>query len=593
MVSPKPPTSEQSENGVSAPRDTRPEIVGRVLSDRYRIEELVAGGAFGSVYRGLHLHMRKQVAIKILHPEVENFPELVERFEREAIAGAHVSHVNVAVATDIGKFDDDSYFLVQEYVHGETLRDLLDRGPLPAGRAGRIARQIAAALGAAHRHGIVHRDLKPTNVMLVQDSQDFVKLIDFGFARVPAGALPQAPDDVQAPDWETSKPGVLFGTVAYLAPEAALGMQNVSEQSDLYALGILLYEMLAGRHPFDVTLPPAELFSQHRFAPVPAISELKPDADVPEQLEAVVRRLLDKEPEKRFADAAETIGALDDALAGDATYAVRVNPDSIRPSRLELPEEPTRHAPLIERARELLRDRNKLVGLSLIAGALLALIVVGVRSASEPEPIAEPPPEPVVAPPPPPPAKPKESFEQRYRRETIRELLALAPKGDPLLAAAALLALVDVDAAALSEPAAQSAAVSVVSRLPPKHDRTDGVYYALGHKSGPHGLDVLYRVIEDEPESVAARRAQSILALAGVKERASPALRVSWELRRAACANKRRLFERAGQEGDERTLRLLVPLQSRSCKRAAGECCYGRNLALDRAVSELEERTGK
>src|SRR5262245_8068911 len=173
-----PPPDEK--HGEARPKNVteRPDMIGRVLSDRYRIDALIASGSFGSVYRGAHLHMRKQVAIKVLHPEIENFPELVERFEREAVAGAHISHPNVAVASDLGKFDEGSYFLVQEYVPGETLRDVINRGSLPAVRAAFIARQIAAGLGAAHKHKIVHRDLKPLNVMLVENTDDFVKLID-------------------------------------------------------------------------------------------------------------------------------------------------------------------------------------------------------------------------------------------------------------------------------------------------------------------------------------------------------------------------------------------------------------------------------
>jgi hypothetical protein len=204
---------------------------------------------------------------------------------------------------------------------------------------------------------------------------------------------------------------------------------------------------------------------------------------------------------------------------------------------------------------------------------------------------------PIVAPAPPPPAaspaKKKEPFEQRYRRESVQELLALAEKGDPVQAADALLALLGLDSKALAEERVQDAAVKVATRLPPNHDKTHSVFYSLGHKSGPPGLDVLYRILDQDPESLQAKRAQSILALAGVSDRASPALGVTWELRRAACRNKRQLFERAGKDGDERTLRLLEPLQSRTCKPSQGECCFGRNLELDRAVSLIQERTGK
>ncbi len=563
-----------------------------MLSDRYRVDELVAAGAFGSVYRGVHLHMRKEVAIKILHPEIENFRELVERFEREAIAGAHITHPNVAAATDIGKFDGESYFLVQEYIRGETLRELMERGPLPPARAGRIARQIALALGAAHRHGIIHRDLKPTNVMLVEGTKDFAKLIDFGFARVPVGTLPNAPEDMPQPEWQASEAGVVFGTVKYLAPEAALGMRNVTALSDLYALGIMLFEMLAGTHPFDVNLPSNELFAKHRYAPLPVIAERNPYANVPQKLEAVVRRLTEKEPENRFTEAAEVVGALDDALAGVPGYAVRNNPDSIRPS----PYAPDAGSSLsLAGVRRLVSEHPRGFGLSLIGVGVIALLAVHFATSTE-EPAAPVSSEIASAPAPPPAASsvaPKESFETRYKRETSAELVNLAEKGKPLQAVDTLFALVELDQSVLAEPRIQKAVVKIALELPVKHEKTDKFFYALGRTTGPHGLDVLYRLIEDDPKTPQAQRAESILSSVSVVERGSPALRVTWELWRSSCRNKRLLFERAGKDGDERTLRLLEPLQVCICNPRRGECCYGRHLELDRAVAMLQEKAGK
>src|SRR5262245_31235218 len=142
------------------------QLIGQVISNRYRIDELLAMGGMGAVYLGEHVLMRKRVAIKILHPRVENLKELVERFQREAIAGAHVQHPNVATATDFGQLEDGSYFLILEYVRGVTLHDLIDKGPMAVPRAMHIVRQIASALAATHKMGVLHRDVKPSNVML-------------------------------------------------------------------------------------------------------------------------------------------------------------------------------------------------------------------------------------------------------------------------------------------------------------------------------------------------------------------------------------------------------------------------------------------
>src|SRR4051812_28883408 len=142
-------------------------LVGRVISGRYRIERLLGEGGMGAVYQAEHTHMRKRLAVKVLHAEMSRLPEVVARFEREAMAAAHIDHPNVATATDFGKLEDGSFFLVLEYVEGKSLRDAIAVGPLEVGRVMRILRQIAAALQRAHALGIVHRDLKPENVMLI------------------------------------------------------------------------------------------------------------------------------------------------------------------------------------------------------------------------------------------------------------------------------------------------------------------------------------------------------------------------------------------------------------------------------------------
>jgi len=285
-------------------------LVGRTLKKRYRIEELAAMGGLAAVFRATRLADGHEVAIKILHPEVEGLPELIERFEHEAIAGKHILHRNVVAVHEIDQIDDGSWFLVQDFVRGRTLRDLIDEGAVEPLRAARIARQVAAGLVAAHDMRIVHRDLKPLNIMLCDGPEELVQIVDFGLAKVPVGDLSIIDGDGRR---SLTQAGVVFGTVAYMAPEAALGMRNVDRPSDLYALGVILYEMLAGRHPFAAKEPTA-LFAQQRHQIPPPIAERSPGVVVPPDLEALVLRLLDKDPDARHPSARALMVALDGVI---------------------------------------------------------------------------------------------------------------------------------------------------------------------------------------------------------------------------------------------------------------------------------------
>jgi serine/threonine-protein kinase len=306
--------------GDIAAKERAAKLVGTTISGRYKLVELLAMGGVGAVYLGEHLRMHKHVAIKVLHPDAQTLPDIAARFEREAVAGSHIQHPNVASATDFGELDDGSYFLVLEYVRGQTLRDLMKRGPLPVGRALGIARQIAAALAATHAKGIVHRDVKPRNVMLTEGTNDAVKLIDFGLAKLSVKQVSEvAAARASMSEHQITGIGAVFGTIAYLAPEAALhGMDTVDARADLYAVGVVLYEMLTGKHPFDTT-DPVELFKRHARTPPPPFATRAPAVSVPATVEAVVMKLLAKSRDDRYPSAEALIEGLDAAWDGSVS----------------------------------------------------------------------------------------------------------------------------------------------------------------------------------------------------------------------------------------------------------------------------------
>ena len=284
-------------------------LIGMTLSGRYKIERIIGEGGMGAVYQAEHTHMRKRLAIKVLHPEMSRLPEVVARFEREAMAAAHIDHPNVATATDFGKLDDGSFFLVLEFVEGHGLREEIGKGRLELGRALHITRQISSALQRAHQMGIVHRDLKPENVMLIEkdDDKDFVKVLDFGIAKVPVGELGSS-GVKGAGQPVLTQLGMVYGTPEYMAPEQALG-QDVDARADLYALGVIAYEMMTGLRPFDSDSK-VQLLGMHVTAPVPPMAVKAPEANVPPDVEAIVVRCLAKESTHRWSDAKELTDAI-------------------------------------------------------------------------------------------------------------------------------------------------------------------------------------------------------------------------------------------------------------------------------------------
>jgi serine/threonine-protein kinase len=312
--------------------------VGTTLGDRYRIDALIGEGGMGRVYSAEHVLMRKRLAIKVLHRELTTMAEVVARFEREAMAAANIDHPNVAAATDFGKLPDGAVFLVLEYVQGKSLRDEIAGGPIAAERALHITRQIASGLGSAHALDIVHRDLKPENVMLVEKGgdPDFVKVLDFGIAKVPIGEVPH-PTQTPA-HTPITKAGMVFGTPEYMAPEQALG-QTVDGRADLYALGVILYEMLSGSRPFSSQSQVGILGQQLSKSP-PKISDRAPGIIVPPAVEAVAMKLLQREAAERYGSAAEVVDVINRLLApipGHGIYRFTLPEGS--PSSFPPPEE--------------------------------------------------------------------------------------------------------------------------------------------------------------------------------------------------------------------------------------------------------------
>ena len=278
--------------------------VGAVVAGRYRVLGLIGTGGMGAVYRAEHVHMRKAVALKVLHREFLKVDEVVARFEREAVAAGRIEHPNVVAASDFGKLDDGSFYLVLELVEGPTLRALMEKTrPLPLPRVVKIAQQTLLALGAAHAAGIVHRDLKPDNVMLVPEPEggDRVKVLDFGIARIAA-------PDASRESAQLTRVGMVMGTVAYMSPEQATG-QAVDERADLYSFGVMLYEMIAGVVPFDAELPSQVLARQLVEEPPP----LPPGT--PPVLTKLVFELMEKKPEDRPSSAQEVFERLAELTA--------------------------------------------------------------------------------------------------------------------------------------------------------------------------------------------------------------------------------------------------------------------------------------
>ena len=272
---------------------------GSVVDGRYRVERRIGSGGMADVWLADDLHLPRRVALKVLHAHFARDPEFIERFRREAESAAALQHTNIVPIFDRGQVDD-TYYIAMAYLDGSTLRELINIGLTPVESVA-IVRQILEAAGFAHSHGVIHRDLKPLNVIV--DSSGKATVTDFGIARAGASDMTEA--------------GSVMGTASYLSPEQAQGVE-VGPESDLYSVGVVLYECLSGRVPFEGETAVAVALRQATEDPLPP-SAYNPS--VSPALDAVVMRALARNPVNRFPDAYTFIDALDQAMAHpDAVY---------------------------------------------------------------------------------------------------------------------------------------------------------------------------------------------------------------------------------------------------------------------------------
>jgi eukaryotic-like serine/threonine-protein kinase len=345
--------------------------IGSLIDGRYKITEVMASGAMGAVYKAERIPVGKLVAIKFLHASFAGDPEFQARFERETRVMSKLSHPNCVSVLDFGAHEGAPY-LVMDYVAGTTLRTRLDQGPLPPLHALAIARQVLAGLAHAHQQDVFHRDVKPANIMISDEIAhgERVRILDFGLARLQGNVGRDA-----------TQTNMVVGTPNYMAPEQTVPGSAIDARTDLYAVGVVLFEMIAGERPF-IAEDTLQLLGMHRAAPIPRLADRVPDVELPIGLQDILDKAMAKAPSARYQTAIEFAEAIDEVTAGkldpmeiDATLPkMKSGPVSVAPQNtLEL--EPT---VLNVDARDARGERPRstrglLVGLLVLVGGASAM----------------------------------------------------------------------------------------------------------------------------------------------------------------------------------------------------------------------------
>ncbi len=405
-------------DGAKLTSDSPQTLVDRVVGGRYRIITRLGEGGMGTVYAAEHTLSLRRVALKIIRPELESSRIARERFLRECKTLERVQSPNVVSVLEAGESAAGEIYLVMELLEGESLGDrIAERGALPLAEALDVTSQICAALRAAHARDVVHRDLKPDNVFLCRDGT--VRVLDFGIAR-----LLDADTSEGSSARRLTRTGTIVGTPAYISPEGAAGAE-VGPAGDLYSLGVVLFEMLTGRLPFEEEQP-VLLMGKHLKEPPPSLREARADLAFPDELVALVARLLAKAPADRPANAE----SLHNALAAVKAAIVDASRESV-----------TREMAVVERAPSgrafpwIVAGAIGGVAALVLAAVAVAVLVAEDEPAETVAPAAEPRVEARVEPPPAPPEEPPEPAPEVAPAEIAPEAVEPAPAvADPPIA---------------------------------------------------------------------------------------------------------------------------------------------------------------